>query len=435
MSRELVSLRTTGQLADAGENPLAMKYSTHAPLDRREHNRADSIIDTPIRKGEGTASRHDLNRMRTVRLERWEDLPELEAAWTDLLKRCGSHSVFQAFAWHLCWWKAFHGSHELFVILAYVDSRLVGIAPMMIARHMGPIGQLRSGVCFIGSVNDASDYCDFITDPDVPGVLHALLEEMNPGKNDFHRIDLSHFPGHSPNKAAILEYFASQDARITVEFQADAPVRILGDSQADRKAANKSSLKRHTRYFEKSGDLRFHQCGSEQEILGYLDTFFEQHKARRARTDSPSQFLDPAQRFFYRELVTEAFRCGWLRFDVVLFNGAPLAFHFGFEYRGRFIWYKPAFDIQYASRSPGEVLLKFLLDDAIGKGLEEFDFTVGSEPFKYRFSNRTRSNDRIIVFASAADYWIHRGIHRGKTVLKKLLGRGTDSRRNAPCSQ
>ncbi len=405
-----------------------MKYSTHAALERRERNRADHIIDTPIREGKGTASRHGPSRVRTVRLERWEDLPELEAAWTALLERSQTHSVFQTFPWHICWWKAFRGSHELFVILAYVGSGLVGIAPMMIARRMGPIGQLRSRVCFIGSVNDASDYCDFITDPDVPGVLHALLEEMNPGANGFHRIDLSHFPGHSPNKAGILEYFENRDARITVEYQADAPVRILGDGQADRKAANKSSLKRHTRHFEKAGDLRFRQCASEQEILGYLDIFFEQHKARRAQTDSPSQFLDPAQQFFYRELVAEAFRHGWLRFDVVLFDGAPLAFHFGFEYRGRFYWYKPAFDIQFASRSPGEVLLKYLLDDAIGKGLQEFDFTVGSEPFKYRFANLTRSNDRIIVFSSAADYWIRRGIRRGKSMLKKHLKRGAASR-------
>jgi CelD/BcsL family acetyltransferase involved in cellulose biosynthesis len=370
-----------------------------------------------------------------TRLEGWEALPELEAAWTALLNRSANHSVFQTFPWHACWWKAFGGSHELFVILGYMGSELVGIAPMMITREKGPMGRVRSHVRFIGSPNHASDYCDFITDPAVPAVLHALLEAMNLLAKGFHRIDLSHFPSHSPNKAGILQYFAGRGARITVEFQADAPVRILGNGEEDRKAANKSSLKRHTRFFEKSGDLRFHRCASQREILGYLDVFFEQHKARRAQTDSPSQFVDPAQQFFYRELVSETFRHDWLRFDVVLFDGAPLAFHFGFEYQCRFIWYKPAFDVQFAARSPGEVLLKFLLDDAIGRGLEEFDFTVGSEPFKYRFANMTRSNDRIIVFRSAGDYWIHRGIRRGKTVLKRLLRRGTGSGRNAPCSR
>ncbi len=410
-----------------------MKDSTQALLDRCGPFRPDRILDAQKQARQGTAPVRDPTRVRTVRLRSWDDLPDTEAAWTALLERAGNHSVFQTFAWHACWWKAFRDSHELFVILAYAGSRLVGIAPMMIVRERGPLGRVRSQVCFIGSLNHASDYCDLITDPAVPQALPALLEEMHAAACD--RIELSHFPSHSPHKAGLLEYFERRDARITVEFQAEAPVRILGDRDADRKAANKSSLKRHTRFFEKSGDLRFHRCTSEPEILGYLDVFFEQHKARRAHAGSPSQFNDPAQQVFYRDLIRETLRHGWLRFDVVLFDDAPLAFHFGFEYQRRFIWYKPAFDVQFAARSPGEVLLKFLLDDAIEKGLEEFDFTVGSEPFKYRFANRTRFNDRIIVFRSAGDYWIHRGIHRGKTVLKKLLGRGADARRNAQCNR
>jgi len=375
---------------------------------------------------EGPALTARTNRVRTTRLESWESLPDLEAAWNVLLHRSPGCSVFQSFPWHACWWRAFGGPHELFVILAYSDFRLVGIAPMMVTREKGLTGQGRRHVHFIGSINYASDYCDFITDPDVPEALDALLDELCANSNGFSRIDLSQFPSHSPNLARALHYFRSRGKRAVVDFQADAPVRILSDGQADQKAANKSSLKRHTSFFQKSGELRFHQCGSEAEILGYLERFFEQHKARWARTDSPSQFLDPAQQAFYRDLVRELFPHGWLRFDVVLFNGAPLAFHFGFEYRRRFIWYKPTFDAQFASRSPGKVLIKFLLEDAIKKQLEEFDFTVGSERYKYRFANRVRSNERLIVFRSAGDHWIH----RGKSVLKRLLKRDAASRGN-----
>ena len=372
----------------------------------------------------------DPTRVRTIRLRSWDDIPDLESGWNGLLDRSPGHSVFQTFPWHVCWWRAFGDPHELLVILGYTGSRLVGIAPMMITRKRGPMGREQSQVRFIGSENHASDYCDFITDPDVPEALDALLENLCVGSEAFYRVDLSHFPRHSPNQVRTLEYFKSRGMRASVQFLLDAPARILGDRQADLKAANKSSLKRHTGFFRKSGELCFHRCGSEEEILGYLEEFFEQHRSRWARTDSPSQFFDPAQRGFYRELVREVFPCGWLRFDVVLFNGAPLAFHFGFEYRRRFIWYKPTFDVQFASRSPGEVLIKFLLEDAIEKKLEEFDFTVGSEPFKYRFANRIRSVNRMIAFRSAGDYWIYRGVHRGKSMVKKLLGRNVASRDN-----
>jgi CelD/BcsL family acetyltransferase involved in cellulose biosynthesis len=400
-----------------------MKNSAHAVLNRYGSLSPERIPDTERQATELRTALQERAQVRTMRVQRWEDVPDLEGAWTSLLNLSHRHSVFQTYAWNRCWWNAFRGSHELFVILAYAGSRLIGIAPMMICTHEGVLGRVRRHVRFLGSSNNASDYCDFITDPDVPQALEALLDEMSVQSGGFQRMDLSNFPSHSPNRNAILEYFEKRKARFAVEFQADAPVRILGDTQADLKAANKSSLKRHTKFFEKSGELRFHQCRGEDEILGYLDIFFEQHKSRRAQTGSPSQFFDPAQQVFYRELVQNSFRLGWLRFDVVLFNGAPLAFHFGFEYQHRFIWYKPTFDVQFASKSPGEVLIKFLLDDAIRKGLEEFDFTVGSESFKYRFANRIRSNERLIAFSSAGDYWIHRGVRRGKAMLKQLLGR------------
>jgi CelD/BcsL family acetyltransferase involved in cellulose biosynthesis len=378
--------------------------------------------DTGKREKEAHASKS--GAVRTTRIRIWENVSDLEAAWNGLVNRSPGCSVFQAFPWHVCWWKAFGGQHEPFVVLAHANSQLVGIAPMMITSEKGPTGRLRRQLHFIGSINHASDYCDFITDPDIPEALDALLEEICASSEEFHRIDLSHFPSHSPNQSRTLEYFKSRGARTTVEVQADAPVRILGESKADLKAANKSSLKRHTGFFQKSGELRFHQCASEAEILGYLERFFDQHKARWAGTDSPSQFFDPAQQAFFRELVREIFPYGWLRFHVVLFNGAPLAFHFGFEYRRGFIWYKPTFDIQFASRSPGEVLIKFLLEDAIKKNLEEFDFTVGSESFKYRFANRIRSNSRVIAFRSTVDYWKH----RARCMLKEALKRNPASR-------
>ena len=365
-------------------------------------------------------------QVRTTRIDRWEDVPGLETAWDTLLNLDSGHSVFQTYAWHVCWWNAFRGSHELFVILGHVGSRLVGIAPMMISTEKSLLGEVRH-VRFIGSSNNASDYCDFITDPAVPRALDALLDEVGVSSGRFDRMDLSNFPSHSANRSRILEYCKSRKTRLAVDFQADAPVRILGDVQADLKAANKSSLKRHTKFFQKSGDLRFHACTSEDEILGFLDMFFEQHEARWAQSGSPSQFLDPAQRAFYRDLVRRAFHQGWLRFDVVMFNETPLAFHFGFQYKGRFIWYKPTFDVQFASRSPGEVLIKFLLEDAIRKGLQEFDFTVGSESFKYRFANRIRYNERLIAFRSAGDYWTHRGGWHCRSLLKRLLRRNQPS--------
>src|SRR5258708_6551332 len=97
-----------------------------------------SAVDTGKREKERPALKSGATRVRTTRIKRWESVSDLEAAWNGLLNRSPGYSVFQAFQWHLCWWKAFGAPHELFVILAYAGPQLVGIAPMMIATNWGP---------------------------------------------------------------------------------------------------------------------------------------------------------------------------------------------------------------------------------------------------------------------------------------------------------
>ena len=275
---------------------------------------------------------------------------------------------------------------------------------------------------FIGCSNNSSDYLDFIIDSQAPEALDALLYEISRNREDFDRAYLSRMPTHWDNYPRTLEILNALGVNAEVEPHQEAPCRILGDNEEDRKVTNKTSLRRRYNYFRRSGELKFHRCESESEILGYLGTFFEQHIARWERTDSPSLFLDPANRSFYRDLVYRLVPMGWLKFDAVLFNGEPIAFHFGFEYGNNFIWYKPTFNIEYSKRSPGEVLIKFLLESAIERGLDEFDFTVGNESFKFRFANTVRQNNRITIFHSSVDHNMYKA---GRTLrqLKRRLGR------------
>jgi CelD/BcsL family acetyltransferase involved in cellulose biosynthesis len=341
-------------------------------------------------------------------LETWAEVQAIEPAWNALTARCPESSIYQEFDWHAAWWSAFGRDHELMVVTCHIGHRLVGIAPMMITTSRSMRSDEHAKIRFIGCLNHASDYLNFIVDPQVPEALDALLTEVQCAFGSVDRIYLSHFPSHFGTFDRTLAFFRERGSQMLLQTEQVAPYRRLGDVEDDRKAANKSSLRRRYNHFRRLGDLRFHRCESESEILGYLDAFFKQHIARRALTAAPSQFLDRGERVFYREMVLRLLRPGWLRFDVVLLDGVPLAFHFGFQYRNRFYWYKPTFDVAYAEHSPGQVLIKFLLEDAIEHGLDEFDFTVGSESFKYRFANGVRQNMRLTVVRSPVDYWLSR---------------------------
>jgi CelD/BcsL family acetyltransferase involved in cellulose biosynthesis len=358
------------------------------------------------------------SQIRVSLIESWRAAPALPDAWQRLLERTAAGSVFQTLPWQTCWWRAFAADHELRVLLAWCGTRLIGVAPLMMRKECSALGRTRQCLHFIGSTNHASDYCDFIIDPEYPQALDALLSAAC--ELPFDRIDLSHLPSKSANRERIAQLLRGAGLHISDDVQNEAPVRILGNTADDRKAANKTSLRRNKRYFEKQGTLRHERITATDDILRRLPAFFEQHRRRWDGTDWPSLFLAAEQRRFYRDIVRELAPTGALTFDVVWLDEEPLAFHLGFEFHGTFIWYKPTFDVRHAQKSPGQVLLKFLLEDAINRKLSEFDFTIGPEGFKHRFANEVRHIHRIVGFRSVADYWAYRSHQE----LRKRFGNG-----------
>ena len=130
----------------------------------------------------------------------------------------------------------------------------------------------------------------------------------------------------------------------------------------------------------------------------YLPQFFEQYIERRRGSVAAELLSRSDTRSFYVALAQSMLSAGWLHFSVLECAGRPIAFHFGFEFRGRLFWYKPSFDSRSARQSPGTVLLSFLIRDAVERGLKELDFTVGAEAFKYRYANTQRTNANLRVF-------------------------------------
>jgi CelD/BcsL family acetyltransferase involved in cellulose biosynthesis len=138
--------------------------------------------------------------------------------------------------------------------------------------------------------------------------------------------------------------------------------------------------------------------------MPYMDRFFAQHISRWAGSATPSLFLDERNQAFYRELVRAMSHCGWLVLSVVELDDRPLAMHCGFDYGGRFLWYKPSFDVEHAKHSPGLVLLRYLIGYAIEHQLEEFDFSIGDEPFKFRFANRVRTTVQVRIYKDPLNF-------------------------------
>ncbi len=336
--------------------------------------------------------------------------------WNALVERSTTSTIFQTCEWHASWWKALGRQARPLVLWAEAAGQVVGIAPLMVSEQR-VWGRKPRVVEFIGA--RSSDYCDFIVDPTRLEVVHQLLDWLVENNRRWDMLHLSDIPNTATVLGPLTEVFPQHGYHTDTRVLYETLTHLFDDPAADQQLLRKKSLRRHYNHFQRRGRLEFRHCATVDEIMGYLDEFFHQHVQRRALTDTPSLFLDERQRVFYREIVRALAPTGWLLFSVVLFNQQPIAFHLGFEYKDRIIWYKPTFDVEYAKQSPGEVLIKYLLEYALEQGVAEFDLTIGEEAFKYRFANHTRWNYAVRVFKQRTPYHAQRVWLDTKELIKR----------------
>jgi CelD/BcsL family acetyltransferase involved in cellulose biosynthesis len=301
------------------------------------------------------------------------------ATWSRLVAAGGSGGVFSTWHFLRTWWSV-HGRGELLLVLVHRGSEPVLIAPLF--ADGGMVFPAGSG---------SSDYLDWAGDvADLDAVALALLAARDADR-DFVGFRLYHLPDDSATLCALEAIAPRLGLDLVNEGWLHAPaLGLAADPVAAEAKAAKDSLLRHERRLVREGDLAIDHLADAASIAGELPAFFAQHVARRAATSSPSLFESERERRFYTELAALAGEVDWLRFTRVRWNGRPIAYHFGFCHGGIYLWYKPSFAIDLARYSPGEVLLRHLLLQAIREGAHTFDLGLGEEPFKLRFADRAR---------------------------------------------
>ncbi|MDZ4728821.1 MAG: GNAT family N-acetyltransferase [Xanthomonadales bacterium] len=295
-----------------------------------------------------------------------------ESSWRQLLAEGETNSIFLTKWWQKAWWKSF-GRGQLLLFGIFSENTLIGLAPLFADCGM---------VFFSGS--GESDYLDFIGRTPNHAVLAELLAKVMEKVPDFKGFRFYHTPDASGTGSALMQ--AAERLCLRCYDEGNMPAPTIDLAMTGASVAQKKSLVRHQKYFEREGSLSIRHSSVASEILPRLESFFDQHIARWAVTSYPSLFLDPAQRKFYENLASSSGLDSGLRFTELEWNDVPIAFHFGFSYGGRYMWYKPSFAIDFAKHSPGEVLLRSLLLKAIEEDARVFDLGLGAEAFKNRFA-------------------------------------------------
>jgi CelD/BcsL family acetyltransferase involved in cellulose biosynthesis len=321
-----------------------------------------------------------------------DDLASIAAEWKEFEKEADG-TVFQTFAWQSAWIQ--HIAPHRFATPAIVLGRdalgnLLFILPLAVERWA-----LCRVLTFL-----ASDLCDY----NMPLLAGDFAGRLGPG--GFTRLWrgilslLARDPRYRPD-AVILEKMPETVGAQPNPFMALALrpspngahlTRLSGDWTEFYRAKRSSATRRHDRSKRKRlgelGDLRVVTPATGAELQQTLTTLIAQKKRAFARMGVRNLFGRPGYTDFFRALAADPANDALVHVSRLDIGGDVAAANFGLVHDKRYYHVLASYDDGPAAKyGPGAAHLLDLIEYAIGRGCEIFDFTIGDEDYKRNWSD------------------------------------------------
>jgi peptidoglycan/xylan/chitin deacetylase (PgdA/CDA1 family)/CelD/BcsL family acetyltransferase involved in cellulose biosynthesis len=365
--------------------------------------------------------------LKIVLYQRWEEVEQqLSGRWNLLLKQSASDTFFLTWEWISSWWNAYGTGMTPFVLAAWENGNLTGLAPFCCER-VRKAGRSWKYLRFIGDGSHDSDYLDcFAQKGKEQAFIDSTLSYLREHAGSWDCLEL-----HGPVELSpFLVAFTSRLKDLGWKFASeDVPCLTLklpptwDEYMQALKPRFRSKVRSALSFFEGSLKLSPVECATQEQLDSWLPIFFDLHGKRWLSKGKPGVFHGHAKRRFYAEMSRAALQAGILSFHRLDWGERALAFQYGFSYNGGFLLLQEAYDPAFEQLRPGLVLRAFRLREMIAQGGGEYDFLAGVAQHKLDWGAEAKPaiKMRFASSASAAAVFITAPARRAK--LKEQLRR------------
>jgi hypothetical protein len=286
--------------------------------------------------------------------------------------------------------------HPLVLLLELADGRELGVVARLeqqrgsIGRGGRPLRRLQVAFGGVLGIETSTDLelviqalRDLLSNDEADVVALPMIEEGAP----LYRVARSGVPwwqvDHMPAKS--------------VHWRADVP-DSLETFIRSRGKNTRRNLKRHPRQLmDAYGDALAVREFSKLEHLDQLTAVLE---SIAAKTYQRGLGVGYTGDHLQRALMELGARRGWLRARVLYIAEMPVAFLFGYSYRGTFYSYATSFDPAYGHLKVGEyVHLQMAEGLCRERDVHLWDFGTGEAEYKQRFGDRRLNEAEVLMFA------------------------------------
>lgn len=205
-----------------------------------------------------------------------------------------------------------------------------------------------------------------------------------------------HYLGFPAWKCPMVEYTFDQEKTVNDFF---------------KDIFKKSRLQTYFNKIKRMDDFKFEIEDKETaDLRTWADEFCFNHEMRWDGTPTPSMFISKFQRdLFYKKLV------GWHRDGVcyrftISAEGRKLAMVVGLTEGKRLIYCLPSYAMDYEDTHAASVLVSQMGLWVGENGYNVFDFGVGTEDYKFRYSNTVKDVYRVYITSSTFSIFYLKGL-------------------------
>jgi CelD/BcsL family acetyltransferase involved in cellulose biosynthesis len=323
-----------------------------------------------------------------------EEFEGLREKWGDLVRQHEEKTAFLSWEWLYAWWKHYQGGKELWLITAWRDDTLIGIAPLMlytVRKHGLRFRLLQT----LGTPN--IDQSDFIALGNDTEIIIALTDYILSQKNKFDAINLNEFKQEASAFQIIKKRLegAGLFAKVKTNYHFHIPIQGTWEQYLRSLSKNtRRSIEKRMRRAQETFKVSLKYYRGKDVRPEHFETIFEINKTGHFS----DKYKSENERGFLRELTTTISSRHWMEVAFLLLNDRPIAYEYGFNVAGRFEDWRTGYDGEYREHAPGTLLLVLLLKEMHEHGCYyDLDFLRGEYEYKEHWKPLKRAYDSLIV--------------------------------------
>jgi CelD/BcsL family acetyltransferase involved in cellulose biosynthesis len=345
-----------------------------------------------------------VSALRVVVVDDLAQFLSLQKPWEALELSAGTSSIFVSWNWQFLWWKHYGGNGSLRVLVAMKSDAVVGILPLYVQRarshHILPIRVLR----LVGTGGDtAPDHLDPLIHP---AFLEAVALEfascLCDTLRDWDVLLLSDLAPDRPLVQALQEVFAAQGRALHVETPSRIPFGHLPLTWdlylASLSSSRRQAIRQSRKKFETAVGGRFYQCTDNTKLTQIFQRLSELHRMRWEGRSKHHSFASPRYLAFHQALVETLGLTGQLRLYCLEVAERVIAVLYCYRYKNTLCYFQSGFDPSLSDISPGQVLIAYVIENAIAEGCDIFDMLKGDYGHKRHFVKESRLTTAVSAY-------------------------------------